>query len=68
MLLVLAKSYSVHRALELESSNSWPEEAGGVRVDKDLQGIEEACKGLRFPDLGFISGQSVISKSCHHLF
>ena len=55
MLLVLAKSYSVCWTLELESSDPRPEEVDGVTGDKDLQGTEEACEGLHFPDLDFMT-------------
>ena len=65
MLLVLAKSYSVCQTLELESSDPWPEEGDGVRGDKNLQGVEEACKGLHFPDLDFMTVS--ISEFYYHL-
>ena len=55
MLLVLAKSYSVCQTLELESSDPRPEEVDGVTGDQNLQGTEEACKGLHFLDLDFVT-------------
>ena len=53
--VVLAKSYSACQTLELESSDPRPEEVDGVTGDKDLQGTEEACEGLHFPDLDFMT-------------
>ena len=53
--VVLAKSYSACQTLELESSDPGPEEVDGVTGDKDLQGTEEACEGLHFPDLDFMT-------------
>ena len=50
----MAKSYSVCQTLELESSDSRPE-VDGVTGDQDLQGTEEACKGLHFLDLDFMT-------------
>ena len=65
MLLVLAKSYSVCRTLELESSDPWPDKVDGVRGNQNLQGTEENCQGLHFPDLGFmtVSCQQVLPPS-----
>ena len=51
----MAKSYSVCQTLELESSDPRPEEVDGVTGDQNLQGTEEACKGLHFLDLDFVT-------------